>query len=110
MHQADVLFSKVVRSRGYCESDRPNHSGNLQCAHIISRSYKAVRTDESNGLCLCQGCHMYFTHHPLEFEIWVSTKWPARWETIRGQALMYDRIDWKFEVERLNQMLRSVVS
>ena len=44
MAQADVLFSRMIRERdGSCR--RCGSVDHLQCAHIISRSYKSIRTD-----------------------------------------------------------------
>ncbi len=97
MARADTAFSKVVRSVGYCESDRPDHKGNLQCAHIIGRSYKTIRVDRRNALCLCAGCHMYFTHHPLEWREWVDETYPGRWDELNAKALAYGGVDWKTE-------------
>jgi hypothetical protein len=102
MKRADVLFGQKVRARGVCESDRPNHSGNLQCAHIISRSYKSIRTNELNALCLCQGHHLYYTHHPLEWRQWIEAQHPGRWDELTAEALRYERVDWKSEVARLS--------
>ena len=97
MQRADTAFSKVVRSVGYCESDREGHKGNLQCAHIIGRSYKVVRTDPRNALSLCAGCHMYFTHHPIEWEDWIDETYPGLRKDLRADALTYRKVDWKAE-------------
>jgi hypothetical protein len=47
--KADALFSKAVRSRGKCEMaglfPKIKCNGVLQCAHIISRRYRAIRWD-----------------------------------------------------------------
>lgn len=70
--RADAAFSKLIRSRGICELApmRPETkcSGALQCCHIISRRYRAIRWDERNALAGCQGHHTFFTHRPLEWE------------------------------------------
>jgi hypothetical protein len=69
--KADSLFSAAVRSRERCEIAEwglagPPCSGVLQCCHIISRRYRAIRWDERNALCGCQAHHTYYTHRPLE--------------------------------------------
>lgn len=104
MRTADILFSKLIRSRGECESDRGTHSGSLQCAHIISRSYKSIRTYEKNALCLCQGCHVYFTHHPLEWRRFIDGRFPGRWDELTDWALQFTKVDWRAEVERLRSV------
>lgn len=104
MKKADTAFGVWVRSRGVCESDRPSHAGNLQCAHIISRSYKATRTDERNALCLCQGCHLYYTNHPLEWRVFIDATRPGLWDELSAKALAYEKVDWKSEAARWGQM------
>jgi HNH endonuclease len=95
MHRADRAFSKWIRTRdGRCQADEP-HAGNLQAAHLISRSYKAIRTNTKNVTTLCAKHHMYFTHHPLEWENWVEDKWPGRWDELKRLALTYEKVDWK---------------
>ncbi len=69
--RADVAFSKIVRSRGFCE--KCGSHDNLQCAHILSRRFSNTRCDEGNAFCLCAGCHHFFTDHPVAFGQWVLT-------------------------------------
>lgn len=75
----DALVGADVRARGHCESGRESHSGPLQWAHGFSRRYHAVRWDLRNGFCLCAGCHMYFTHRPIE--------WDMRIRALMGDAI-----------------------
>lgn len=99
MKQADRHFAKYIRSRdGKCLSCGTKR--NLQCAHIISRSYKSIRTDERNAITLCQSCHLRFTHRPLEWRDWVEKRFPGRWEELKWKALGYERVSWKTEAER----------
>lgn len=99
--KADRLFSLVVRSRGRCE--KCGKADTLQTAHIISRRYVAIRTDEANAFCLCAACHYYFTDHPVEFASFVGLNRGHR-EYERLLALTRTptrRFDWAAEVERL---------
>lgn len=74
--KCDRLFSLAVRTAGQCESGRSaRHGGLLQCAHGISRRYTAVRWDRRNAWCFCQACHVYFTHRPLEWDVWLHETW-----------------------------------
>jgi 5-methylcytosine-specific restriction endonuclease McrA len=104
MAQADKLFSQMIRMRDQrCVScSSPDR---LQCAHIISRSYKAIRVDPDNAIALCQSCHVRFTHRPLEWRDFIDEMWPGRWDRLRKRALTYERVDWK----RKLVWLRSVV-
>lgn len=87
--EADRLFSLIIRGRGKCESGRlARHSGVLQCAHGFSRRYRAVRWDQRQCWSLCAACHMYFTHHPIEWDLWMrETLGEELYEEIRATAL-----------------------
>lgn len=85
--KADVLFSQIVRSVGHCESGRTNHAGPLQCAHGFSRRYEATRWTRSNAWCLCAGCHVFFTHRPLEWEEWMKERLGPKFDEFRERAL-----------------------
>jgi 5-methylcytosine-specific restriction endonuclease McrA len=101
MAKADVLFSKAIKDRdGGCVAEAP-HKGQLQCAHIISRSYKSIRTNPDNAVTLCQSHHVYYTHRPLEWQEWVEDRFPGRWDELKQQALSYERVDWRAEYEAL---------
>lgn len=103
MKQADILFSKIIRRRdGVCV--RCGRTENLQCAHIISRSYRSIRCDVDNAVALCRGCHVFFTHRPLEWQEWVEAMWPGRWGVLRERALAYERLDWKRRVAELKRV------
>lgn len=63
-NKLDVIFSKVIRKRGFCE--RCGKTEGLQCSHIHSREKFSVRWDLKNAFCFCAGCHLYWWHkHPI---------------------------------------------
>lgn len=65
-NKLDVIFSKVVRKRGYCERCGQTEYSKLQCSHIHSREKFSVRWDLKNAFCFCAGCHMFWWHkHPI---------------------------------------------
>lgn len=71
--KADTAFSKWIRARdGHCVAASwfPDIkcNGNMQCCHIISRRYHAVRWDPANAVAACAAHHLYGTHHPLQWE------------------------------------------
>ena len=77
--KCDVLWSKIIRSKGYCE--KCGKSENLQAAHIFSRTYSQTRHDLDNGICLCSACHIGWSHAcPTEFTKWL--------EEYRGKELL----------------------
>jgi len=101
--KCDVLFSQLIRARGWCE--RCGSTANLQCAHIISRRYAHTRTDLENAYCLCAGCHMFFTDHPVEFARFVRGMTTTRtYERLRGQSQRRDKFDWTAELARLESL------
>lgn len=75
---ADKLFGQIVRLRGVCleaiHNDYHRCAGSIQCAHVVSRSYRSVRWSEDNAMPLCAGAHVYYTHHPLEWEGFVTMR------------------------------------
>jgi hypothetical protein len=105
--KADALFSKAVRSRGKCEMaglfPKIKCNGVLQCAHIISRRYRAIRWDESNAFCACAAHHLYQTHHPLEFETEMEQRWPNLWWDLRQSALQLAPMDAAAVIARLSE-------
>jgi 5-methylcytosine-specific restriction endonuclease McrA len=91
---ADGLFSRFIRARdGHCLA-----CGNdvlLQCAHIISRSYHAIRFDPLNAVALCRGCHVRYTHRPLEWEVW-AREWigDEAYDQLRIRAMAHEKVDY----------------
>lgn len=105
--KADVLFSRIVRSRGHCENCQSTH--NLQCAHIISRRYANTRTDLDNAFCLCATCHFRFTDWPLEFADFVEDRIGiATYNELVVKAGLIAKVDWQREVERLTPLAKQV--
>lgn len=84
---ADALAGALCRSRGSCESGRPEHKGSLQWAHGFSRRYLSTRWDKRNGFCLCAGCHLYFTLRPHEWEAWMQERLGPVYYELQRQAL-----------------------
>lgn len=99
----DKLIGDRVRSRGVCEAVGRPHKGVLQWAHIISRSYHNTRWDEDNALCLCAGCHKFYTDRPLEWEVFVTTTYtsPYRYFKLKEKALTHAKVDHKALYESL---------
>lgn len=88
--ECDRLFSLAVRSVGRCEVEGRAHMGSLQCAHGFSRSYKAVRWDRRQCFSLCAGCHTYFTHHPIEWDLWMLDRMGVElYAEVRERALSH---------------------
>lgn len=98
--KADALFSLIVRAPGYCANC--GETQNLQCAHGYSRRYRNTRWDERNAWCLCRGCHMYFTHRPIEWDNWMLTRMGGEnYWTLRALALSTEKVDLSAVLARL---------
>ena len=103
MKVADKRFSLETRSLGGCVGATSwlgpefECKGSLQCAHLISRRYRATRWEEDNAMCLCAAHHMWLDTHPLEkdrqIEKWIGEE---RFQELKNQAIAGD---WKRELE-----------
>lgn len=78
--QADTLFSKIVRARGYCQAsgDGLACSQTLQCAHLEGRANHRLRWDEQNALSLCGGHHFHYTHFPILWTMFLQERFPEQ--------------------------------
>ncbi len=94
LREADAAFSQFIRRRDR-SCWRCGSRDGLQCMHIISRRYRALRWDERNAVAGCLKCHTYFTHRPLEWEAWIDSKLGAgTWAQLRKEALA-GVMDWR---------------
>lgn len=102
--QADLLFSRLVRAAGRCESCGSTRA--LQCAHIDSRRYLRIRWERLNALCLCARCHLRYTDRPLEFAEFVATvRTPQQLEQLRHLRECGPRPDVEDVIQRLRAEL-----
>lgn len=105
----DVMFSKIVRVIGYCQNCPSTE--NLQAAHGFSRSYRAVRWDFRNCFALCRSCHVYFTHRPLEWDVWLRKAWgDVLYDELRALALTYTYPDIEVLYGELKARLEQVAA
>lgn len=76
--KADTVFSQYVRKRDSmclrCLSPVKFNAKGLPVSHTTShfqgRRKEGTRFDEFNAVCLCMGCHSYFTANPAEHYVW----------------------------------------
>lgn len=70
----DVLWSKLIRSKGACEvcGGSPDNAH-----HIVGRINYALRWDLKNGICLCVGCHFKAHNNPMWFMDWLWDRRPG---------------------------------
>lgn len=100
--KADTIFSKWIRRDGYCI--RCGKTDGLQCAHIVSRRYLSTRWDADNAVSLCSGCHIYMTHRPLEWDVWVIKHMGEEaYAALKRRALKTAKPDYDAILERLKK-------
>jgi hypothetical protein len=106
----DSLFGQIIRSSGRCVGRcNGQPKGALQAAHGFSRRYRAVRWDERNCFPLCQGCHLYWTLRPLEWDEWMRARMgEALYAELRDLALNGRNPDLKATAARLRERLDQV--
>jgi hypothetical protein len=107
--KATRLHALIVRSRGQCE--RCGGYSNLQCAHIVGRSFSWTRTDENNAWCLCGTCHAHLTAEPFEHvQFAMKTHGEDGYELLRLKARdgVNRKFDWDAEVVRLKALAESL--
>lgn len=113
--RATVLHSQYVRARdGRCVRCGST-TGQLQCAHIISRRYAATRTDEGNAYTLCAACHRYLTEWPHE-HVGFFTQQLGSWDAYAaliakadaGKDTVMRSEFWSNEIRRLSALLEDV--
>jgi len=98
------LVSEIVILRdGKCIET--NATKKLQAAHIISRGYKNTAWDLENVVTLKVGRHKWYTHRPLEWEIFIDSKFGAGYyERLKKRALNYR----KWTLEELKELYVSL--
>jgi hypothetical protein len=87
LHHADALFSQYIRQRDGWACRVCGSAQRIQCGHVISRRYHAIRFNPANAVALCSRCHMKYTRNPLAWEAWVEERFPGRLGMLKAQAL-----------------------
>lgn len=108
MVEADRYFSLYIRARdGACVNC--GKTSYLQCAHIRPRTYRSIRTNPDNAVALCRGCHVYYTHRPIEWEQFIAEFQPGLWEDLGAIALgaIADerKVDWEAEAAKWKSLV-----
>lgn len=104
--KCDDLFSKIIRSKGYCEycgrSDLM-----LNCHHIIGRIIYALRWCIGNGCCLCVKCHFEAHNNPIKFINWFKEHRPEDYEYLlikKNESKTYTIFDYEEIYQKLKEV------
>lgn len=106
--KCDIIFSKHIRSIGYCENCYKNPDQvQLQCAHICSRRFSATRTLLMNAFCLCAGCHRYYTDYPREFSKFITGTWAQEYyDEVFSISRTHLKMDWTEQFKYLKELTK----
>lgn len=103
----DEMFARIVRAPGKCW-----HCGGftaIQCAHLLSRSYRSVRWDEENAVPLCRSCHVRYTHRPVEWHLVLERRFGReQMDRLRHRAIQYDKPNYPLIAARLRGRLQEL--
>ena len=105
--EADRLFSLYIRARDRRCQACPETT-NLQCAHLISRRYHAVRWDPGNAVALCVADHKRFTEDPLAWDEWCEKRLGVEWAALKFRARRGGMPDLAYTIAELRAMLKEV--
>jgi hypothetical protein len=102
---ADQLFSRIVRSRDYCQAsgDGVQCGGMYQCAHLEGRRKYALRWDEMNALCLCAGHHRFYSSFPLAWSSFLQERFPEQYAHVIARR----NGQWDKDLESVVMRLRA---
>jgi hypothetical protein len=99
--KCDAMVRRIVRIMSHDECMRCGRSP-IQVSHIVARRYSATRCLIENTQPLCVFCHVYFTDHPKEFEIWVEkTIGVDKFQELKIKAQTVTKVNW---VEKLIEL------
>lgn len=110
--QCDILFSRIIRSKGYCEwCGARLPAASLQCCHVISRSVLALRYDPDNAFCGCYRCHLTRWHkEPLQAARWFENQFPGRYDRLKEKerSLLGTKVFWDEKYDQLKEECRKL--
>lgn len=100
--KCDALFSKIVRREGVCEIC--GRTENIQCCHIISRTYSNTRLVEANAFAGCAKCHLHTHKWPVDMYDFISSHiGMVAYDKLKELALSKKKVNWVHEYDRLKK-------
>lgn len=108
MRQLDRIYSIYIRKRdGVCV--KCGTMDNLQCSHILPRTYQSVRWHPDNAIALCVKHHIYWWHkYPHEAVEWFDSIYPGRYSKMRALAHNGAKVDRQATLDMLNQLIKDL--
>lgn len=84
---ADRLFAEFIRNRDGNACRACGSTFRVQCAHLVSRRYAAIRFSADNAVALCARDHWRWTNDPIGWEAWCEERFPGRLAELKRRAL-----------------------
>ena len=110
-----ALWSRIIKHGQACRFigqivGREIHkcSGGLQACHGIARGpHPAVRVKLWNGFAACAAAHVFFTHHPESWGLFLAQEWGIElYEERIREASALVKIDYEQELVNLETKAR----
>jgi hypothetical protein len=108
VQKCDKVFSDIIRLRdGECV--RCHTREQLQCSHVLPRTYYCIRCDERNAITLCFKCHFHWWHkNPFEAVEWFEEKYPGRYQELRELTWHPEKVFWDIKLMELKKRLKEM--
>ena len=105
--KCDDLAREIVRTRGWCQYPDCGSTQNLQCCHIIGRTYSNTRTRLDNLLLCCAKHHNLIDTFPDEkLRVTQLVYGEGHYLELRvaAESTIGQRFDWAAERARLERL------
>jgi len=87
--KCDEIFRQRAKERDRWRCVETGSGENLQTAHIIPAGYMNTRWDFENVVTLKSGRHKYYTHHPIEWKLFINKlKGTGYYEKMEDRAII----------------------
>lgn len=109
INKLDKIVGQRARAKGKCEAQGfrvlCSPVDTLQWCHVKSRSYKTLRWDPQNYLCMCAKHHFFFHQQPDTFGEFLDTTFgPERRKYLDKKLREPEKITVKWLQEKLNEL------
>lgn len=114
--EADRIFSLYIRKRDQvCQASMGGVlcglPYDLQCAHLISRRYFALRWNPENAVALCTFHHKKWTEDPLGWDDWCAEHVGAEdWEAMKFRAQRGGMPDLGIVIEDIRALTKELAA
>lgn len=105
--KCDILASAYYRAQTpYCQAsglDTTQCGGGLQWCHLYSRAILHVRYEPYNNIVMCQGHHLWYTHHPIEWTRFLEARFSERLAEAEANRYKYWKVDYNYWIDHFSK-------